>query len=81
MNGRLSSVQNSLAIVSEAVQQQAQNNAAIANSAAIIRNNLDDMMEVQVQAVAHLEKIERYTSELPSMNQKLEKIRKNTEKL
>ena len=81
MNGRLSSVQNSLAIVSEAVQQQAQNNAAIANSAAIIRNNLDDMMEVQVQAVAHLEKIERYTSELPTMNQKLEKIRKNTEKL
>ena len=81
MNGRLSSVQNSLAIVSEAVQQQAQNNAAIANSAAIIRSNLDDMMEVQVQAVAHLEKIERYTSELPTMNQKLEKIRKNTEKL
>lgn len=81
MNGRLTSIQNSLTIVSEAVQQQAENNASIANSAAIIRNNLDDMMEVQVQAVAHLEKIERYTSELPSMNQKLEKIRKNTENL
>jgi len=81
INGRLASVQNTLAIVSEAVQQQAQNNASIANSAAIIRSNLDDMMEVQVQAVAHLEKIERYTSELPSMNQKLEKIRKNTENL
>lgn len=81
MNGRLTSIQNSLAIVSEAVQQQAENNASIANSAAIIRNNLDDMMEVQAQAVAHLEKIERYTSELPSMNQKLEKIRKNTENL
>lgn len=81
MNGRLTSIQNSLAIVSEAVQQQAENNASIANSAAIIRNNLDDMMEMQVQAVAHLEKIERYTSELPSMNQKLEKIRKNTEDL
>lgn len=81
MNGRLTSIQNSLTIVSDAVQQQAENNASIANSAAIIRNNLDDMMEVQVQAVAHLEKIERYTSELPSMNQKLEKIRKNTENL
>lgn len=81
MNGRLTSIQNSLAIVSDAVQQQAENNASIANSAAIIRSNLDDMMEVQVQAVAHLEKIERYTSELPSMNQKLEKIRKNTENL
>ena len=81
MNGRLTSIQNSLTIVSEAVQKQAENNASIANSAAIIRNNLDDMMEVQVQAVAHLEKIERYTSELPSMNQKLEKIRKNTENL
>ena len=81
MNGRLTSIQNSLAIVSDAVQQQAENNASIANSAAIIRSNLDDMMEVQVQAVAHLEKIERYTSELPSMNQKLEKMRKNTENL
>ena len=81
MNGRLTSIQNSLTIVSEAVQQQAENNASIANSAAIIRNNLDDMMEVQIQAVGYLEKIERHTSELPSMNQKLEKIRKNTEKL
>lgn len=80
-NGRLASIQNNLAIVSEAVQQQAENNASLANSAAVIRNNLDDMMEVQAQAVAHLEKIERYTSELPSMNQKLEKIRKNTENL
>lgn len=81
MNGRLTSIQNSLSFVSDAIQQQAENNASIANSAAIIRSNLDDMMEVQVQAVAHLEKIERYTSELPSMNQKLDKIRKNTENL
>ena len=48
---------------------------------AIIRSNMDDMMEMQIQAVGYLEKIERHTSELPSMNQKLEKIRKNTEKL
>ena len=81
MNGRLTSLQNSLSIVADAVQQQVENNASLANNAAIIRNNLDDMMEMQVQAVAHLEKIERYTSELPLMNQKLEKIRKNTEKL
>ena len=81
MNGRLTSIQNSLSFVSDAIQQQAENNASIANSAAIIRSNLNDMMEVQVQAVAHLEKIERYTSELPSMNQKLDKIRKNTENL
>ena len=58
-----------------------ENNAIIANSAAIIRSNMDDMMEMQIQAVGYLEKIERHTSELPSMNQKLEKIRKNTEKL
>lgn len=81
MNGRLTSIQSSLASVSEAIQQQAENNASLASSAAIIRSNLDDMMEMQVQAVGHLEKIERYTSELPSMNQKLEKIRKNTEDL
>ena len=80
-NGRLTSIQNSLSIVADAVQQQAENNAIIANSAAIIRSNMDDMMEMQIQAVGYLEKIERHTSELPSMNQKLEKIRKNTEKL
>ena len=79
MNGRLTSIQGSLSTVAEAVQQQAENNAAIASSAAVIRNNLDDMMVMQAQAVGHLEKIERYTSELPSMNQKLDKIRKNTE--
>lgn len=81
LNGRLASIQNSLAIVSDVVQQQVLSNASLANSAAVIRSNLDDMMEVQAQAVAHLEKIERYTSELPEMNQKLEKIRKNTENL
>lgn len=80
-NGRLTSIQNSMSIVADAVQQQAENNAIIANSAAIIRSNMDDMMEMQIQAVGYLEKIERHTSELPSMNQKLEKIRKNTEKL
>lgn len=80
-NGRLTSIQNSLSIVANAVQQQAESNAIIANSAAIIRSNMDDMMEMQIQAVGYLEKIERHTSELPSMNQKLEKIRKNTEKL
>ena len=80
-NGRLTSIQNSLSIVADAVQQQVKNNSIIANSAAIIRSNMDDMMEMQIQAVGYLEKIERHTSELPSMNQKLEKIRKNTEKL
>lgn len=81
MNGRLTSIQESLSAVSGAIQQQAENNASIAYSAEIIRSNLYDMMEMQVQAAGHLEKIERYTSELPLMNQRLEKIRKNTENL
>lgn len=81
MNGRLTSIQVGVTSISEAIQQQAMNNASIALSASAIRANMDDMMEMQVQAVGHLEKIERYTSELPAMNQKLEKIRKNTEHL
>ncbi len=81
MNGRLTSIQDRLTAVSLAIQQQAENNASIAGSAASIRNSLYDMMEMQVQAVAHIEKIERYASELPSMNQKLEKIRKNIESM
>ena len=81
MNGRLTSIQMGVTTISEAIQQQAMNNASIALSASAIRANMDDMMEMQVQAVSHLEKIERYTSELPAMNQKLEKIRKNTEHL
>lgn len=81
MNGRLTSIQMGVTTISEAIQQQAMNNASIALSASAIRANMDDMMEMQVQAVGHLEKIERYTSELPAMNQKLEKIRKNTEHL
>lgn len=81
MNGRLTSIQMGVTTISEAIQQQTMNNASIALSASAIRANMDDMMEMQVQAVGHLEKIERYTSELPAMNQKLEKIRKNTEHL
>lgn len=81
MNGRITSIQVGVTTISEAIQQQAMNNASIALSASAIRTNMDDMMEMQVQAVGHLEKIERYTSELPAMNQKLEKIRKNTEHL
>ena len=81
MNGRLTSIQMGVTSISEAIQLQAMNNASIALSASAIKANMDDMMEMQVQAVGHLEKIERYTSELPAMNQKLDKIRKNTEHL
>lgn len=81
MNGRLTSIQDRVTSIADAIEQQAMNNASIAMSASAIRTNIDDMMEMQVQAVGHLEKIERYTSELPAMSQKLEKIRKNTEKL
>lgn len=42
---------------------------------------MDDFADLQVKGLEHLEKIVKYTSELPEMNKKLEKIRQNTEHL
>lgn len=67
INGRLTSIQMN-------VEKNQQNTSDI-------KAMMDDFADLQVKSIEHLEKIVKYTSELPEMNRKLEKIRQNTEHL
>lgn len=67
INGRLTSIQIN-------VDKNQQNTTDI-------KALMDDFADLQVKGLEHLEKIVKYTSELPEMNKKLEKIRQNTEHL
>ena len=80
-NGRLTSIQINIDRIAESVQQDYERNGSVLLAVGDIKSLMDDFMDLQMQSLGHLEKIELYTSELPSMNVKLEKIRKNTERL
>lgn len=80
-NGRLTSIQINLDKIAESIQQDYQQNGTILLTVGDIKSLMNDFMDLQMQSLGHLEKIEAYTSELPSMNVRLEKIRKNTERL
>lgn len=78
MNGRLTAVQIATYNIAEAVEAQSGDVATIKAQAMAIRNSMDDLIDNQTTAIGHLEKIEKYTSELPAMKQQLMQIRQNT---
>lgn len=80
-NGRLTSIQINIDKIAEGIQQDYERNGTILLTVGDIKSLMGDLMDLQQQSLDHLKKIEQYTSELPTMNQKLEKIRKNTERL
>jgi tape measure domain-containing protein len=79
LNGRLSSIQIHVAEIAEAIQQEAERNKSVIFSLGDIRSIMNDLMDLQVQGLNHLEAIERHTSVLPQMNERIDKIRRNTE--
>lgn len=80
-NGRLTSIQINVDKIADSIQQDYEQNGNILLTVGDIKSLMNDLMDIQQQGLDHLKKIEQYTSELPTMNQKLEKIRKNTERL
>lgn len=80
-NGRLTSIQINLDKIAESIQQDYEQSGSILLAVGDIKILMNDFMDLQMQSLGHLEKIELYTSELPGMHVKLEKIRKNTERL
>lgn len=80
-NGRLTSIQINLDKIAESIQQDYEQSGSILLAVGDIKSLMNDFMDLQMQSLGHLEKIELYTSELPGMHVKLEKIRKNTERL
>lgn len=79
LNGRLSSIQIHVAEIAEAIQQEAERNKSVIFSLGDIRSIMNDLMDLQMQGLNHLEAIERHTSVLPQMNERIDKIRRNTE--
>lgn len=80
-NGRLTSIQINLDKIAESIQQDYEQSGSILLAVGDIKSLMNDFMDLQMQSLGHLEKIELYASELPGMHVKLEKIRKNTERL
>ena len=80
-NGRLTSIQINIDKIADSIQQDYERNGSILLTVGDIKSLMNDFMDLQMQSLGHLEKIELYTSELPGMSVKLEKIRKNTERL
>lgn len=78
MNGRLTSVQVAVYGIFDEVKAQSVNQAAIARNAASISSTMNDLIDLQTDAVDYLQKIERHTSVLPAMRADIAKIKSNT---
>lgn len=81
MNGRLTAVQVAVYGIFEEVQQQSLNQSAIARNAASIASTMNDLIDLQTDAVDYLSKIEKHTSVLPAMRTDIAKIKQNTASL
>lgn len=81
LNGRATSIQINLDRIAEQIQLDYERNGTMLATTQDIRSIVDDLLDLQYQSIEHLAKIETYTSELPLMNQRLEKIRKSVEHL
>lgn len=81
LNGRMTSVQINIDKIAEQIQEDYKQNGTILATTQDIRSLMDDLVDLQNDQIGHLQKIEIYTSELPTMNEKLEKIRKSVEHL
>lgn len=81
LNGRMTSVQINLDKIAQQIQEDYKQNGTMLATVQDIRSIMDDLLDLQNDQIGHLQKIETYTSELPGMSEKLEKIRKSVEHL
>lgn len=81
LNGRFTAVQmntNSLVESVAAIQMQS---AQQSESLASIRQNMEQTMNISREGINHLANIEKYTSNLVQMNERLDQIERNTRAL
>ncbi|MCQ2257826.1 MAG: tape measure protein [Bacteroidaceae bacterium] len=81
LNGRFAAVQmntNSLVESVAAIQMQS---AQQSESLASIRQNMEQTMNISREGINHLANIEKYTSNLVQMNERLDQIERNTRAL
>ncbi len=88
LNGRFTAIQMDSSVIRSLVQQIAANSnvgsttmTAINSSTAAIRDNIEEMRNLSLIGIDHLEAISKNTHELYEMNDRLAKIEKNTRQI
>lgn len=88
LNGRFTAIQMDSSAIRSLVQQIAANSnvgsttmTAINSSTAVIRDNIEEMRNLSLIGIDHLETISKNTHELYEMNDRLAKIEKNTRQI
>lgn len=88
LNGRFTAIQMDSSAIRSLVQQIAANSnvgsttmTAINSSTAAIRDNIEEMRNLSLIGIDHLETISKNTHELYEMNDRLAKIEKNTRQI
>ena len=81
LNGRFTGIQMSVDNIEKKIDYVQIENSEIRTNTANIAAGLSELTDLQGISVSHLEAIERNTSHLFSMNEKLDKIEKNTRRL
>lgn len=81
LSGRFTGIQMETESISKKIDILTEGNAQMRAHTAEMAQNTAQMVELQGIAVSHLEQIAKNTSPLPEMNDRLEKIEKNTRKL
>lgn len=88
LNGRFTAIQMDSSAIRSLVQQITANSnvgsttmTAINSSTAVIRDNIEEMRNLSLIGIDHLETISKNTHELYEMNDRLAKIEKNTRQI
>jgi hypothetical protein len=81
LNGRFTAIQEGVYQISDDLKVQLANTSSIAASSSMHTTILGEMENILLIANGYLETIARNTSSLPSIDEKLEKIRINTSRL
>lgn len=81
LSGRFTGIQMETAGISKKIDVLTEGNAQMSAHTAEMAQNTAMMVELQGLAVSHLEQIAKNTAPLSEMNDRLEKIEKNTRKL
>lgn len=81
LNGRFTAIQMDTSCIRETLSDIQLSMSSLHLSASIIKQNTDEIRNISLLAIDHLEAISKNTHELYEMNQRLGKIEKNTRKI
>ena len=81
LNGRFTAIQMDTSSIRETLSDIQLSMSSLHLSASVIKQNTDEIRNISLLAIDHLEAISKNTHELYEMNQRLGKIEKNTRKI